>query len=262
VRFVLTIFFLLVLMPTASLARSDEQLQECIGALNKIAQVIDRDHPNLNSDYVRALYGRVLLDRVLVTGDDWAGNRDAVGDESKIRGCSSVGVSKKNLEILLKAYHGQLSNDPAEDLAHCYAFVLHVERDKALGKYFSRQVGAQLGYELGEVRAFVTHLYREPTVWETEKRGEEIAETHSANQMANSESICEWYSIPVSAVKIATLLTLRAVSRQQESGFSGADLNLDDIPAEDLAVLSKHLRENNIPVTAGNLIKLYNQVKD
>ena len=210
VRSVLTTFCLFVLLPVSSFANSDEQLQECIGALNAIAQEVDRDQPHLNSEYVRALYGSVLMDRALT--NQATIDSKLIGDARDIRNCFAVKIDKKHLEILLKAHHGQLSSDPAEDLAFCYAVITSLESEliKALGEDVGLKVATKLGQEFGNVYAFVTRLYREPTVWEMERRATEITKANSAKQLAANRYVCEWYSVPVSAVTIAAVITMSA----------------------------------------------------
>ena len=214
VRSVFITFCLFVLVPVSSFGSSDEQLQECIGALNAIAQEIDREQTHLNSEYVRALYGSVLMDLALTSKATM--NSKMIGDAKNIRNCFAVEIDKKHLEILLKAYHGQLSSDPAEDLAYCYAVLTSLESElvKALGEDIGLQVATKLGQDFGNVYAFVTRLYREPTVWEIERRAIEITETDTAEQLAANRYVCEWYSVPVSAVTIAAVITARASVRQ------------------------------------------------
>jgi len=48
----------------------------------------------------------------------------------------------------------------------------------------------------------------------------------------------------------------------QEGRFFDTELDLTDIPADDVSVLSKFLRDNNKPVTADNLIRAYKQASD
>jgi len=212
-RLVLTTFCLLVLVPVSSFASSDEQLQECIGALNAIAQEIDRDRPHLNSEYVRALYGSVLMDRALTNQATM--DSKMIGDARDIRNCFAVDIDKKHLELLLKAYNGQLSTDPAEDLAYCYAVILsfEIELEIALGKNVGGQIATLLGENFGNVFAFVTRLYREPEVWEIEQRAAQIREKETAAKLAESRYICELYSVPISAMTIAAITSVRASSQ-------------------------------------------------
>ena len=203
----------MAVVPTSSFASSADQLQDCIGSLNAIAKVIDKHKPRLNSDYVRALYGHVLMNRAIE--NEPAMDSGVIGNPSDIRSCFALDIDKKHLEVLLKAYHGQLSSDPAEDLAYCYAVLTSLESElvKALGEDIGLQIATKLGRDFGNVYAFVTRLYREPTVWEIERRATEITKANSAEQLAANRYVCEWYSVPVSAVTTAAITSVRANSR-------------------------------------------------
>jgi len=210
VRLTFIIICILAVVPVPSFAGSNDQLLDCLGALNAITHDINKDKPQLNSDYVRALRGQVLMDGV--TNPDPALDTSIIGDPSDVRACLAFTVDKQHLEILLKAYHGQLSNDPVEDLAHCYAVISSLESElvTALGSEIGRQIAMQLGQDLGNAYAFVTRLYREPTVWEIERRATQILADHSTEGLAATQYVCEWYGVPVSAMTAAAYITARA----------------------------------------------------
>ena len=216
-RAILTFFWLFALAPTSALASSDAQLQECIGALNAIAQAIDNDRPQLDSDYVRALHGYIQANRAL-NGKALMDSK-RIGHARDLRSCLAVGIDRKYLDLLVKAQHGYLSNDPAEDLAYCLAvlFSLEEELEIAFGKNVAGEIATQLGLDLGKAFAFISRLYRDPKVWaDINRRAMEIGEAVPAKQLADNVHLCDWYSVPVSATIIAATASVRAKNGQSD----------------------------------------------
>jgi hypothetical protein len=124
------------------------------------------------------------------------------------------------------------------------------------------KVDSQVGRtRTGQTTAAVTDLFGKKSKWNKEKR-EKVNGFYSLldDEVAFRESEKDAKLTSEEFTNLLAGLTRTVV--QEGSVFRlGIDVELDltDVPADDVPVLSKFLRDNNVPVTADNLIKAYQQ---
>jgi hypothetical protein len=99
-------------------AENSAAIARCVGALNVFETSIKKEQSSVKPDWVRGALGRVLMDfnqsEQITTEMKYYS-----GSMKDISYCESVGVSPKEINLFLLAYHGYLPADTFESFSGC-----------------------------------------------------------------------------------------------------------------------------------------------
>lgn len=195
-----------------SLAANIDDLKECIGALHTLDDKISKMKPNLNSDYVKGLMGLLMFSQDLDQADSDS-LRSVKGDISQIQTCIGITnlVTVEDIDILIKAYNGLLSNDPFDDIASCYVVFLHMTQvlDDRFNDKTAQSLGSLVGERFGTIGGILAKLYNEKEFSFEKLHSDGILKFQSLQKMKQQQinstmsryyGLCRWYDIPVEDV--------------------------------------------------------------
>lgn len=207
-RLILAVLLLVSLPLTSALgAENSAAIGRCIGALNAFETSIKKEQSSVKPDWVRGALGRVLMD---------SNQSEKIATEMKyysgsmkdISYCESVGVSPKEINLFLLAYHGYLPVDTFEGFSDCFAAFLieTAEIDQKLGAQRSQALGFHIGKQFGEVATHLNYLVksRKLVLEEVQARAAKIQEGIAQLPVSGKKAAvrqligkCSWYGIPL-----------------------------------------------------------------
>lgn len=129
---------------------------------------------------------------------------------------------------------------------------------KSAGGTGSAKDASQVGRtRLTQTNDAVTQLFGKKKTWGKSKR-EQVNSFYSLldNEVQFRE---EEKGSKLTSEEYTNVLSSFTRTVVQEGRIWDTELDLTDVPADDIPVLSKFLRDNNVPVTADNLIKAFKQ---
>lgn len=198
---------LLVNLPITSAfgAENSAAIVRCIGALNAFEASIKKGQSPVKSDWVRSALGRVAWDSNQ-SEQAAADMRNYSGSMRDISYCESVGVSPKEINLFLLAYHGYLPADTFESLSGCFAaFQMETpEIDQKLGVQRSQALSFYIGKQFGEVATRLNYLLKSKKLAPDEvqtraaKIQEEVVQLSASGKKAVVRQLmgkCGWYGI-------------------------------------------------------------------
>jgi hypothetical protein len=185
-------------------------LKKCIGALNAFEISIENGESSVDSDWVRAKRGWLLMNSQASrkTIDEF---KNHVGNTKDISSCSATGVSPEEVDLFVLAFHGYLPADPFEGLSECIAVVLVAmpEMDRTLGPQRSYSLGSSIGNRFGAATAQLNYLYKsnKHSPEQVQTRAAKISSSLSgmptdkrATTVKSYLSKCAWYNIPLESI--------------------------------------------------------------
>jgi len=204
----LILAFLLLVSPPITFAFGAENsaaIVRCIGDLNAFEASIKKGQSPVKSDWVRGALGRVAWDS---NQSEHAATdmRNHSGSMRDISYCESVGVSPKEINLFLLAYHGYLPADTFESFSGCFA-ALQIgtpEIDQKLGVQRSQTLSFHIGKQFGEVATRLNYLLKAKKLVPDEvqaraaKIQEEISQLPASGKKAVVRQLmgkCGWYGI-------------------------------------------------------------------
>ncbi len=180
-------------------------IMRCVGALNAFEASIKKGQSPVKSDWVRSALGQVAwgLNQSELADTDM---RNHSGSMRDISYCESVGVSPKQINLFLLAYHGYLPADTFESLSACFAvFLIETpDIDQKLGVQRSQAFGFHVGKQFGEVATLLNYLLKskklvyEEVQTRAAKIQEGIAQLTASDKKAVVRQLkgkCGWYGI-------------------------------------------------------------------
>lgn len=189
-----------------------QQICKCIRGLNAFSVDIKKYRPDLNHKYPRNLGGYVLMNAKNFTDTEEKSLIDSVGSKDEVIYCYfSEALDNYSIDILLKAYHGYLSDNPFDDLALCWAaFLIKAPGfDKKYGEKKGYHMGSLIGKQAGRVLASLNYLYKgqnftfEDITSAAVKHLQSMApkeEEEKKRLLGSYCKICEWYDIPLKSL--------------------------------------------------------------
>lgn len=177
-------------------------IMRCVGALNALEASIKKGQ---SPDWVRSALGQVAwgLNQSELADTDMRNHSGSMGDISY---CESVGVSPKQINLFLLAYHGYLPADTFESLSACFA-VFQIETpeiDQKLGVQRSQAFGLHVGKQFGEVATLLNYLLKSKKLVyeEVQTRAAKIQEGIAQLTASGKKTVvrqlkgkCGWYGI-------------------------------------------------------------------
>ncbi len=124
----------------------------------------------------------------------------------------------------------------------------------------SEKIDSQAGRSrTAETNSAVQQIFGKKSKW----NDKELAQVNSFYATLNDELIFRQgeKGTKLTSQEYTALLSDFTRKVVQEGFIFDSELDLSDVPSEDVPTLSKFLRENNVPVTSDNLIKAYEQAR-
>lgn len=210
-KLVLPFVLFMSLQAISAIAADDPStLKRCFGALNAFETSINKGQSPVKSDWVRSALGWVLMS-FNVSGKVPEDIRHYSGSMKDISYCGSVGVSPKDINLFLLAYHGYMPPDLFESFSECFAAFLITapELDQVLGLQRSQPLGGLIGKNFGETATQLNYMYKSKwlTLEDVQARAAKIQTSVAQLPVASRPSAikalsakCGWYNIPLESV--------------------------------------------------------------
>lgn len=207
---VLTLFF--VSNANAVIAKEVNEVEKCLGSLTAYEEAITKNRPLLSSRYVIAKRGFASM------MNESTIEPYSEGRLSDISSCIGLkGVTPSDLDLLVKAYHGALSDNPYDDVTSCYAgFILSLQSiDEKLSEDQGEQFGFIVGVKIGRLVSNLSYLYKAKALSLDEVEAKAFAKARRTSQedgetqkreLKKYLDTCDWYGVPArDAVKVLNI---------------------------------------------------------